>query len=304
MTLPNVLIAGTGRAGSTSLFRYLSAHPDVCGSRKKELMFFNTHKECSSSHLDEYEANFSHCDKNHKIIIEASPQYIVWGNEVAHIIARILPQVKLIFILREPVERLHTIYHNENNINDQLSEITFDDFVEMAIDGAGENDKSELELRFNYYLHTGCYAQQLASYYDHFDADQIQVFFFDDFKNNTYNFIDNVCEFLDIDSGFYRSYNFTIENKTRSFKNSGIHKMAYQINRNLEGYLNSMPRLRQRLRSLYMLINEQPKNSNSMSNTARDTLNDFYRPYNQELRQLLNRQSNINDLPKWIDDSI
>ncbi|MCW8856262.1 MAG: sulfotransferase [Kangiella sp.] len=303
MTLPNALIAGTGRAGSTSLFRYLAAHPDVCGSLKKELQFFNTYKEDSGIHLDEYESNFSHCAKSHKVIIEATPHYLLFGKEIAHIIARTLPRVKLIFILREPVERLYTVYRNENNIDSQLTDITFDKYVDLAINGAG-NNKSELESRFNYYLNTGCYAQQLAAYYDHFDANQIRVFFFDDFKKDTPRFVNDVCDFLDIDANFYRSYNFTVENKTRAFKNLKVHKLAYLMNRSLEKYLNSMPRLRQRLRSLYMLLNERTKRNNHMSDNARDTLTNFYRPYNQELRKLLCKQSNINNLPAWLGDNI
>lgn len=301
VTLPNFIIGGTGRAGTTSLFRYLSAHPDVCASKKKELMFFNTYQDKAEQHLEEYSSYFSHCAPSHKIIMEATPHYILSGEAIAPIIARTLPNIKILFMLREPTERLFTVYRNEKNIDDKhLSLLSFDDFVDMAISSTNKVDKSKLESRLHYYLLTGCYARQLTHYFNNFDAGQIQVCFFDQFKSDPYIFICEVCQFLNLDPSFFRTYDFTIENKTRSYKNVVLHKIAYLVNHVLEKMLNNAPKARQILRSFYFRINEKKNSMPYMSDYARCALTSFYRPHNQELRELLNIQNTNAILPDWV----
>ena len=81
--LPNLIIAGVNKAGSTSLFHYLSQHPEVCGSKDKETCYFLPllYNE-SISPITNYEAQFSHCGKS-AYRLEATPAYIYGGEKIA-----------------------------------------------------------------------------------------------------------------------------------------------------------------------------------------------------------------------------
>ena len=99
MSLANTIIAGINKAGTTSLFRYLGDHSEVCVSTKKEIEFFNTIQDHSNVAIDKYESYFSHCNEDIKIRLEASPSYLHGGGEVAHLIKSYLDDVRLIFVL-------------------------------------------------------------------------------------------------------------------------------------------------------------------------------------------------------------
>ncbi|HUM46243.1 MAG TPA: hypothetical protein PLD84_04915, partial [Chitinophagales bacterium] len=108
LRLPNLIIGGVHKAGTTSVFTYLSMHPEVCGSSTKEIGFFmplKYGKEIPS--MKEYATYFSHCDAAKRYRLEASPSYL-YGKEV--IAKRILQELgkdaKMVFIFRNPADRL------------------------------------------------------------------------------------------------------------------------------------------------------------------------------------------------------
>ena len=81
--LPNIIIGGAQKAGTTSLFRYLSAHPFVCPSKIKEIHFFLKHKNVvNDESIKEYESFFSLCTLNQLIRVEASPLYLMESGSV------------------------------------------------------------------------------------------------------------------------------------------------------------------------------------------------------------------------------
>lgn len=105
--LPNFLIVGAARAGTTSLYYYLKQHPDVFMSPKKEIDFFDVDKNFEKG-LDWYERYFEGYT-GQKAIGEASPLYM-YLEKVPKRIAKVIPDVKLIFILRNPVDRAYSHY--------------------------------------------------------------------------------------------------------------------------------------------------------------------------------------------------
>jgi hypothetical protein len=86
---PNVVIAGTVKSGTTSLFTYLSWHPDVCVSSVKETNYFTPiiYDE-KISNLENYYSFFEHCNES-LITLEASPRYLYGGRKIAKIIKEV-----------------------------------------------------------------------------------------------------------------------------------------------------------------------------------------------------------------------
>ncbi len=111
MTKPDFLIIGTQRGGTTSLFSLLSAHPGIFMPEEKEVHYFDLNYEKG---IDWYTAKFPAHPRETKVISgEASPYYLYHPHVPARV-AKDLPEVKLIALLRDPVNRhIRIICSNE-----------------------------------------------------------------------------------------------------------------------------------------------------------------------------------------------
>ena len=173
--LPNALIIGSMKSGTTSLFRYLETHPDLIGSRVKETNFFLTEGDFSRG-VDWYQSLFS---EDGKLAFEASPNYtkrhLFPG--VGERIKRTLPDVKLVFMVRDPIRRMFSHYiHNVAQGRE-----------------AREPATALLEEGSNYLL-TSKYAYQLAEYTQFFELEQIKIIEFEKFCRATEGSMSEISE--------------------------------------------------------------------------------------------------------------
>ncbi|RRQ21640.1 sulfotransferase family protein [Thiohalobacter thiocyanaticus] len=304
MHLPNLIIGGTGRSGSTSLFRYLADHPEVCGSSRKETQFFIRHiGNITSRELEKYSGFFSHCNASHKIRIEATPHYLQFADRIAPSIHAALPGVKLAFILREPASRLFTGFRNLRLLESKnFGAWSFDEFVSHAINHQSQanNNSDDPRLRAAYYMHTGCYSEYLSKYLKIFGPENICILFFDHLVSMPKSVMIRLAEFLAIDEKFYDDYTFTRENRTRAYRSRLIHITAHSINQLIEPALNRLPSARKLIRGAYNLVNEADMQKESPSEAAMTALNEFYHPHNAKLRRLLEKHGYIDDIPAWL----
>lgn len=106
-SLPNLLIIGAAKAGTTSLHRYLSLHPDVFMSRRKELHLFS--KPDWHERVRWYRAQFTEALP---VRGESSPEYTMhpWFPDVPQRARRLIPDARLIYLVRDPIERLVAQY--------------------------------------------------------------------------------------------------------------------------------------------------------------------------------------------------
>ena len=103
-TIPNLIVVGAGKAGTTSLHNYLDAHPQVFGAGDKELMYFSRFMDKG---VDWYKSNFKVRD-GVKVYFESTPQYS-FRDEFPHVPQNIYdlnPDMKIIYIVREPIKRI------------------------------------------------------------------------------------------------------------------------------------------------------------------------------------------------------
>ena len=103
--LPNFLIVGAPRCGTTSLSAYLSEHPDVFMAPQKEVHYFDYNYRRGH---DWYRAQFDRVG-DERLIGEASPRYM-FDEKAMERMASLLPDIKLVAILREPVARMYSLY--------------------------------------------------------------------------------------------------------------------------------------------------------------------------------------------------
>lgn len=207
MTLPNFLIIGAGRAGTTSIYHYLRQHPDVFMSSIKETNFFayralsDPSSETARSasfpvrSLEEYQTLFGGAS-GARAIGEASPRYMAVGRTVEEI-ADVLPEARLIAILRDPIERGYSSYLFHRR--DGRERRSFEQAIREEREGVCEQ---ELRYGQRHYVGLGFYDRMLAPYFERFPPSRIGVFLFDDLVRDPSALLRGLFRFLDVDPSF------------------------------------------------------------------------------------------------------
>ena len=110
--LPNLIIAGVNKAGTTSLFQYLSWHPDIFSSKVKETCFYLPARyEEEMQDLDIYKDFFKGYDGKEKYLMESTPGYFYGEKRIIDRMSEDLPDdIKIILLIREPVSRALSFY--------------------------------------------------------------------------------------------------------------------------------------------------------------------------------------------------
>ncbi|QNO26766.1 sulfotransferase [Sphingopyxis sp. OPL5] len=178
MYLPNLLVIGAMKCGTSSLHNYLARHPDIFMSEEKEINFFTGSN--SNQSLDWYKAQFP---VDAPIRGESSQNYSKRHNPLfpgaAEAIKALIPDVKLIYVVRDPIERYrsHKVenYHGETPAARQWSETSDNQVM------------------------TGMYAYQLESFLDHFPMEQIKVVDADSLLNHRHMTMNMIFSFLGLE---------------------------------------------------------------------------------------------------------
>ena len=196
MVLPNFLIIGAGKSGTTSLFRYLAQHPEVYMSPAKEPSYFKQPGGLQGRErkhvrtLEEYTACFEGAT-DEKAIGEATPAYLT-SADAARQIRETIPDARLIAILRQPADRAFSAYSMW--ISKGHEPLSFADAIVAEI-----RDPADHQRR---YIQYGFYARQLAPYYELFDPGQLRVCFFDDLSNQPLELMRDLYDFLGVSTSF------------------------------------------------------------------------------------------------------
>lgn len=247
---PDYLIMGAQKAGTTSLDFYLSQHPDVYTTDPKELHYF--HLEINRP-LSEYTMYFplklKRILKPNLIAGEATPDYMAYP-QIAKELKSLYPNIKLIFLLKEPVSR--SFSHYKHNLMMKREWLSFEDAIEIESKRVNldyidirETRKDAIKNYSNYsYLDKSKYAKQLEPFIELFPQNQILILQSEEFFKNTDEVYKQVCEFLGI-------------------KNIQL--------------LNKEPK------------NQSPI-SQKISEETKEKLNSYFQPYNEELYKLINQK--------------
>jgi hypothetical protein len=180
--LPNFIIIGAMKGGTTSLYRYLASHPEVSVSKRKETDFFLGRHEYRRG-LSWYSAQFR---KRTTAIGEASPNYTkrhLWDG-VPERISRTLPEVKLIYVVRDPIRRILSHY------------------VHNYAHGRERRPFSEATSPESNYVKTSMYAYQLDAFLDYFPLERILIVDSDALRNETSSLLQEVFGFVGVDPDF------------------------------------------------------------------------------------------------------
>ncbi|MEM8829548.1 MAG: sulfotransferase domain-containing protein [Cyanobacteria bacterium P01_G01_bin.19] len=184
--MPSFLIIGAKKCGTTSLFNYLCQHPNIGEPTWKEVSYFNIYYGRGNAwYKSFFPISLPKLDSQDLITGEATASYICHPQAPARIVATI-PQVKLIALLRNPIDRAYSHYHHTKRIGKET--LSFEDAIaqeELRVKQL-ENESKELGLKsspaYNYtYLASGMYAKQLKNWLKYFDREQLLILKSEDF---------------------------------------------------------------------------------------------------------------------------
>lgn len=294
--LPNFLIIGAAKAGTSSLYYYLKQHPDIYMSPVKETNFLALEGEelsyqgpdqginkTSITKLEDYQNLFA-AVTNEKAVGEASPIYLDSQKAIENV-HKYLPEAKLIAILRNPVTRAFSSY--SHLMRESLETIPF----RAALDKEAER----INLRWShlyYYKQKGFYYQYLQRYFNEFERNNIKVYLFEDLNYNTLEIVQDIFKFLNVDSSFIP--NLTRKNVSGIPQNRFIYDLFTKKNALKSNLKPLFPKkIRRNLHDLVTRKTLKPKPE--MDLTTKEYLIDLYREDILNLQDLLNR-----DLSHWL----
>ncbi len=227
LKLPNFFIVGAPKAGTTSLYYYLSEHPEVFMSPVKEPNFFSFeeieaqklyYKEKGIGDFKEY-LNLFKGAKDEKVIGEASVSYLFYP-KVPLKIKKLIPDAKIIIILRNPIERAYSHYLMDYKLG--YINIPFEEVVYKKTNSKWAN------LYYQQYIELGFYYQQVKRYIDIFGENQVKIFFSENLKNEPKKVIFSLFSFLKINIDF--SPNNTKLYNTYEMPKNRIFRKLYSFN--------------------------------------------------------------------------
>jgi hypothetical protein len=296
MIMPNFLIIGAAKSGTTALYHYLKQHPRVYMSHNKETNFFafegqevrfhgpGDDRMCESTitTLKAYEEQFG-AVSDEIAIGEASPWYL-YSAQAAENIARRVPDTKLIAVLRNPVDRAFSSYLHVTR--DGRESLTFEEGL------LAEEKRIEQGWEFIWhYQRAGFYAAQVERFLNLFPREQVRFYLYDDLLTDPGRFLRGIYEFLGVDTTFVADTSFK-PNATGIPKNRLMGRLLLQPNPLRSTVKLFMPK---RLRyGLSQRMNQRLVRKPSLSEETRRKLLSNYKDDISHLQNLIGR-----DLSVW-----
>lgn len=196
--LPDFLVIGAMKAGTTTLFSALTQHPHVIRSRRREIHFFGSRFSRGEAWYRRHFPTGHELRRHQAITGEGSTSYLAHP-QAAERIHQVMPRVRMIALLRDPVDRAISNYFHEKRSGRESLPIgeafaAEEDRLRRAASEPGQRPLGRLGYR-----RRGLYAEQLERYYRHFPREQLLVLRAESLFENPRDTIDRVCRFLGLD---------------------------------------------------------------------------------------------------------
>lgn len=242
--VPDIVIAGAPKCGSSSLFFWLASHPSICASKKKETHFLRDRVVAQNEDLnvhehgsEAYKKAFPDCsDKLHRL--EATPIYL-YEQTPLKLLSQASPLPTIVFLLREPADRVHSRYRFARYRRKRIR-MPFKEFLEKDHETLGWNMHPIEQSKYSKYL---------APWLETFGQDRIKVFLFEEMKKDARSFMEKVARELDLDPGFYEQYGFQKRNASKKIRSKWLHGLGERV----QPFVPK--KLQEKLTPLYMKLN-------------------------------------------------
>jgi len=209
MVKPNIFLVGVQKAGTTSLYHYLRKHSDIFGPEIKD--YNNSHPFFTNEeYFQNNKADFEKLFSDNSTILNVITSEVEFIEDIEYLkrIKKYSPNAKIVVSLRNPIERLKSMYKFYNQIGSNPEGLNFEDAL---------TQKSEL------YIQRSLYYNKIMNLYKVFDSNQIKIVYFEDITGNKFNsVIEELYKFIGVP---YEDSPFIHENKTRLVKYSFVDRI-------------------------------------------------------------------------------
>lgn len=190
----NFLICGAQKSGTSALDAYLREHPQICMANQKEVHFFDNESFFSDTKPDYsiYHSFFSP-SKSTQLIGESTPIYMYW-NDAPRRIWEYNPEMKIIIILRNPIERAYSHWNMEVSRNNES--LSFFDAISNEMTRTREALPEQ--HRIYSYIDRGFYCHQLRRLWAFFSKEQVLILKHEDLKNSPQEILNRTTDFLTV----------------------------------------------------------------------------------------------------------
>ena len=230
--------------------------------------------------------------------MEGTVEYLERASISAERISLHLYNPKILFILRDPIDRLSSYYNfyisSQLEIPENISFQKYIEYCKEALEGTKKIKDFPIKKKQLRALPAGQYNVYIREFLKYFKRDQILILFYEDLKEDVHGFMKNICDFLDIETSYYSNYNFRKKNVTYSARNQTIHQIAWFIwKKTFRKILNHRPNIKEPLLTLYKKINSQNIHTNQKDHQIQKYLKEFYIPSKDDLQEIVGKSTKI-----------
>ncbi|MCB0429371.1 MAG: sulfotransferase domain-containing protein [Flavobacteriales bacterium] len=174
--LPNVVVIGAQKAGTTTLYEWLATHPGIYLAPSKEVHFFDRDANYNQG-PEWYEQHFSGA-AGYRVVGEVTPDYMQYDYVPGRMFKVLGPQVKLVMLLRNPVARAYSQFnfHKMHGVEKRKS---FEQALESYKPG-GACDRFTHWFDPSYYVERSRYHERITRFLEYFPKEQIFVGIFEE----------------------------------------------------------------------------------------------------------------------------
>lgn len=286
--IPNIIIAGAPKCATTSLFEWMSQHPQINCSIVKETYFlmdvgyplYNVENNYHDSGIEGYKKFFtSSCGKD-KLRLEATPDYL-YQKTALNFFAGLSKKPTILFVLRKPSERVYSLFNfAQNNLAIIDKSTTFTSYIESIF---GQHINANYKNRFILYnaIEQSQYIDYLRKWRDCIGIENIQIILFEELAGNPRLILKDIAKRIGVSTKYVDDINFSIKNSTYSINSHKLHRAKRLVDKYI-----SNSEIKKYLRFFYNFINKN-KNKKS-SRTSEDVatmekLDVYFDNYNKQL---------------------
>lgn len=285
-------IIGAPKCGTSSLFRWLTAHPEITGpcEEEKELFYFmdsdhpltktpNVH----SSGIEAYKSLFPR--ERNMLKVEGTSHYL-FQETAREALSQMSPEPLIVVVLRDPTERVWSSFQYTRNNLARLEEgVSFKQYVDWSLQGESQRVKEYVSHQGSAYvlardLIYGRYIEFLRSWRRAVSRDRLVVLRFNDVTERSRSVCEEITSELGVNDSFYVDFEFGSKNTTYEAASQSLHTLARRVGR-------AMPdgAVKKTMKWAYMSVATHDGSPQRMSEDRRalDKLRDYYRPYNKQL---------------------
>jgi len=299
MLKPNFFIVGAPKSGTTALYEYLKQHPQVYFPNQKEICYLCSDLTIRTPHLTEGEYLSYYAEATNQNAVGDGFVLHLLSKDAAKEIKAFNPDAKIIIMLRNPVQMVHS-FHSQLVFN---GDEPLDDF-EKALDAEMDRRSGtripayyRCPVEAFFYTSVAKYYEQVLRYKAIFGEDKLHIVLFEDFKSNTEQEYRKILQFLQLQEVMPNSFDVINANK-------GVRSRTFlSFLMSPPGFIKAIGRLlfphhtkrRTWLMDILWSLNAKNKPRNLLTKELKQRLVDMYKGDIEQLGQLLNR-----DLSHWL----